>query len=177
MTGEDFERYYAGHIRFALRRSGAACDRVEETCQDVFLKCRHWEERYRRTHPRVATVVKWAKRVHWSRLRKQQREEQFRAEYGSRAQSQRRQGAPMLFEESDKADPALAMEKRELLSLLRSAVDALPPSLRAVAKLRAEGLSHEQIARTLAITVGASKLRFLYARRELTNMLQRHFRD
>jgi RNA polymerase sigma factor (sigma-70 family) len=173
MSGEEFERRYTGPIRSVLRKKGATWDQIEDTCQDVFIKCRHLGEA-----PPIPQVLNWAIHAYFTQLRKQGREERFRAQCLSRVQSKRRKGTPMPLDAgSERFDPASALEETELHSLLRLAVSALPPSLREVARLHTEGQSHKQIAHDLSITVLAVKLRFRRAKKALKNDLRRHYQD
>jgi RNA polymerase sigma-70 factor (ECF subfamily) len=66
-------------------------------------------------------------------------------------------------------------ESTERTALLRRAIDALPPKLRAVLALReVQGLSYEEIARAAGIPTGTVMSRLYHARRLLAQKLKDH---
>jgi RNA polymerase sigma-70 factor (ECF subfamily) len=68
--------------------------------------------------------------------------------------------------------PGAALEREELATRLRSAIDALPPDQRAVFSLYATGeLTYGQIAELLGIPLGTVMSRLYHARRRLQAML------
>jgi len=70
--------------------------------------------------------------------------------------------------------PSARMESQEAVEAVRAATDALPVKLRSVLMLRTvEGLSYDQIAETLAISVGSVRSRLFRARQELLASLRR----
>ena len=70
--------------------------------------------------------------------------------------------------------PSSRLESQEAVDAVRAAVEALPVRLRSVLMLRtAEGLSYEQLAVTLGISVGAVRSRLFRARQELLATLRR----
>jgi RNA polymerase sigma-70 factor (ECF subfamily) len=72
--------------------------------------------------------------------------------------------------------PDERVERAEVRALLDAAIDALPPSQRAVVTLRdVDGLSTEEAATALGVTEGAVKLRLHRARIALRNTLASHF--
>ncbi len=75
---------------------------------------------------------------------------------------------------SGDADPEQQFEREELRSLLSSGIDSLPESYRVVLVLRdIEGLSTEETAESLGLSVSAVKSRLLRARLQLRGKLQR----
>ena len=75
---------------------------------------------------------------------------------------------------SGDADPEQQHEREELRSLLSSGIDSLPESCRVVLVLRdIEGLSTEETAESLGLSVSAVKSRLLRARLQLRGKLQR----
>ena len=75
---------------------------------------------------------------------------------------------------SGDADPEQQYEREELRSLLSSGIDSLPESHRVVLVLRdIEGLSTEETAKSLGLSVSAVKSRLLRARLQLRGKLQR----
>jgi RNA polymerase sigma-70 factor (ECF subfamily) len=64
-------------------------------------------------------------------------------------------------------------EQAERLALLRRAIDALPPKLRAVLAMReVQGLSYDEIARATGIPTGTVMSRLYHARRVLAQKLK-----
>ena len=73
-------------------------------------------------------------------------------------------------------DPSAGIERSELRTILDQALDELSPNLRAVFVLRdVQGLSTEEAAQELGITVGNAKVRLLRARLALRERLTRTF--
>ena len=66
------------------------------------------------------------------------------------------------------------MEQRELRLLVRAAVDALPERYRTVLALRElEGLTYQEIAEVLGLSLGTVESRLFRARRRLSTILER----
>ena len=75
---------------------------------------------------------------------------------------------------SDQPDPEQQYEREELRKLLSNGIDSLPESYRVVLVLRdVEGLSTEETAKSLGLSVSAVKSRLLRARLQLRGKLQR----
>jgi RNA polymerase sigma-70 factor, ECF subfamily len=73
-------------------------------------------------------------------------------------------------------DPSASVERSELRLILDQALDELSPTLRAVFVLRdVQGLSTEEAAQELGITVGNAKVRLLRARLALRERLTKTF--
>jgi RNA polymerase sigma-70 factor (ECF subfamily) len=80
-------------------------------------------------------------------------------------------GAPVADPRLD-YDPQLRADADDLRTRLHTALDALPPRLRAVVVLRdVYELSHESIAAELGISESAAKVRLHRARRNLRDQL------
>ena len=72
------------------------------------------------------------------------------------------------------ADPEYEVTKRQLIEVLRTEIQRIPPFFRQVIMLHdLEGLTMLEAAERLGITVSAAKSRLLRARRELRNRLRR----
>jgi len=70
--------------------------------------------------------------------------------------------------------PSTRMETREAVDAVHGAVEALPVKLRTVLMLRTvEGLSYDQLAETLGISVGAVRSRLFRARQDVLANLRR----
>lgn len=75
--------------------------------------------------------------------------------------------------EARHADPATIAAERETESVLRDAIDQLPPVQRATLLLRADqGLSYEEIAYVLGSTRNAVRMNLIAARRSLARLLE-----
>ena len=74
-------------------------------------------------------------------------------------------------------DPEMMYGQSELAEILRKTIQGLPPGFRVVFVLRdVEGLSTEETAETLGLSVPAVKSRLLRARLQLRERLSRYFR-
>lgn len=72
-------------------------------------------------------------------------------------------------------DPAGALEAKQVRALLARGIGELPPAQRAVLVLREiEGMTYEEIARTVGCTLGTVMSRLFYARRRLRRALAGH---
>ena len=79
---------------------------------------------------------------------------------------------------SGDADPEQQYEREELRKLLSNGIDSLPESYRVVLVLRdVEGLSTDETAKSLGLSVSAVKSRLLRARLQLRGKLQRVWGD
>lgn len=90
-----------------------------------------------------------------------------------------REGHPSDLVDERTEAPTLAASRRELEADVQLAIDRLSPKMRAITVLRyIEGLSYDQIAEVLAISLGTVKSRLSRAHaaldRELTPVLDRH---
>ncbi len=74
-------------------------------------------------------------------------------------------------------DPEMQYEQSELNGILKKTINGLPPGFRVVFVLRdVEGLSTEETAESLGLSVPAVKSRLLRARLQLRERLNRYFR-
>jgi RNA polymerase sigma-70 factor (ECF subfamily) len=74
-------------------------------------------------------------------------------------------------------NPELTYSREEIRGILEKAIDSLPPTFRAVFALRdIEGLSTEETATALNLSIPAVKSRLLRARLRLREKLTRVFR-
>jgi RNA polymerase sigma-70 factor, ECF subfamily len=72
-------------------------------------------------------------------------------------------------------DPASALESTQVRGLLAQGIAVLPPAQRAVLVLREiEGLSYDEISRTVGCSLGTVMSRLFYARRKLAQVLGPH---
>ncbi len=90
-----------------------------------------------------------------------------------RAMSEEVEGGPTTPD-----DPEAALGARQVRSLLRRGIQALPPAQRAVLVLREiEGMTYEEIARAVGCNPGTVMSRLFYARRRLAQVLAAHRDD
>lgn len=139
-----------------LQRVVADEDRVQDLCQDVFLRVYLARERYRETDAFSTWLFQIALNTARDALRRR-----------------RRDGQPLhtiepLVDES----PGLACEQRETALVVAEAVAALPASLREVLALRHDqGMNFEQISRVLGVPASTLKSRFATALHRLRDQL------
>jgi RNA polymerase sigma-70 factor (ECF subfamily) len=75
-------------------------------------------------------------------------------------------------------DPEALYGQSEMADILRKTIQGLPPGIRVVFALRdVEGLSTEETAETLGLSIPAVKSRLLRARLQLRERLSRYFRN
>ena len=75
-------------------------------------------------------------------------------------------------------DPEQLYGQSEMADILRKTIQGLPPGFRVVFVLRdVEGLSTEETAETLGLSIPAVKSRLLRARLQLRERLSRYFRN
>jgi RNA polymerase sigma-70 factor (ECF subfamily) len=156
VTEADFRDIYREHgdavYRFAWRMTGSV-EAAEDATQDCFAAL--WRSPHRYTEQRGsmrAFLVGIARNVILKKWRKDQR-------WSS------------LEEEAFTAEP-LDAQRLEAADLVGRAVGSLPPLQREVLILfEYEGMTLEEIARTVAVDVGAVKARLHRARQNLRQML------
>ena len=74
--------------------------------------------------------------------------------------------------------PGVSLESKQVRALLERGIALLPPAQRAVLVLReVEGMSYEEISRTVGCNLGTVMSRLFYARRKLQQVLKAHLSD
>jgi len=140
-----------------VRRAGIA----EDLSQDVFIRLwRHLDE-----IQSVELLGGWLHRVaanavidHWRREESRERRLRVLREHPVARYT---------------VKPSSRMESRETLTVVRAAVEALPAKLRSVLLLRTqEGLSYDEVADMLGMSVHAVRSRLFRARQELHRLLK-----
>lgn len=143
-----FALHYAGAVRFAARFVGSRA-RAEEVAQDVFLQLFRSRDRYL---PR-ARFKTWLFRMVANACLTDLRRPDHKRRVDDPDAAERLAADP----ESD-ASGERALLGREAADKMRLAVESLPPQQRAALLLaRAEGLSYEEVAETLSLSVSAVK--------------------
>ncbi len=81
--------------------------------------------------------------------------------------------APAVLADQPSTDPQTALLRQERRQILHRAIQSLPPEQRAIIELRHfQGLSYEEIAASLNLTLGNVKTRLYRARRHLRQILE-----
>lgn len=159
--GELVERHHRRLLRVCERLLGDA-EEARDAVQEVFLKVMVKAGSFR---PR-ALVSTWLYRVAVNHCLNVLRRRRLRRWVSLGAGEE--EEAPPLDPPEDRADPYRELDARRRWARIRSAINALPPSQRAVLVLaRFEELSYKEIAETLGITLGAVESRLFRAMRAL----------
>jgi RNA polymerase sigma-70 factor, ECF subfamily len=167
-----FEMLIAQHARkvyFSVHRITKNREDAEDAMQDAFIKAythiASFEGRSR-FHTWFTTIainqalMCMRRRKYWVSLPVSAGEEQDHS-------------LPEIPDERPSAD--VELEERELANLLGKETSLLPPLLRSVFRLRAfDGLSTNEVAQTLGISISAVKARMLRARRHLERRIAEH---
>jgi RNA polymerase sigma-70 factor, ECF subfamily len=146
---------------------------AEDVVQDAFLKAYEKLEQFQGNSKFYTWLVRIAVNESLMRLRKRRTgrmvsiDEDVETEEGS---------MPRDLAEW-RPDPEMMYGQSELAEILRKTIQGLPPGFRVVFVLRdVEGLSTEETAETLGLSVPAVKSRLLRARLQLRERLSRYFR-
>jgi RNA polymerase sigma-70 factor (ECF subfamily) len=146
---------------------------AEDVVQDAFLKAYEKLDQFQGNSKFYTWLVRIAVNESLMRLRKRRTgrmvsiDEDVETEEGS---------MPRDLAEW-RPDPEMMYGQTELAQILRKTIQGLPPGFRIVFVLRdVEGLSTEETAETLGLSVPAVKSRLLRARLQLRERLSRYFR-
>jgi RNA polymerase sigma-70 factor (ECF subfamily) len=146
---------------------------AEDVVQDAFLKAYEKLDQFQGNSKFYTWLVRIAVNESLMRLRKRRTgrmvsiDEDVETEEGS---------MPRDLAEW-RPDPEMMYGQSELAEILRKTIQGLPPGFRVVFVLRdVEGLSTEETAETLGLSVPAVKSRLLRARLQLRERLSRYFR-
>jgi RNA polymerase sigma-70 factor (ECF subfamily) len=152
---ELYDLHAADVYRIAYRLTGSAPD-AEDVVQDLFVGLPEAIRGYAERGRMGAWIRTVATRMSLNRLRWRRRRQEVPIDGAAEA-----------------AAPCAAERSIDTIDIQR-ALDLLPDTLRAVLVLREiEGCSHQEIARTLGIRVGASRVRLHRAREEMRQLLTR----
>jgi RNA polymerase sigma-70 factor, ECF subfamily len=146
---------------------------AEDVTQDAFLKAYEKLDQFQGNSKFYTWLVRIAVNESLMRLRKRRSgkmvslDEDVETEEGS---------VPRDLADWD-PDPEQNYSQTELAEILRKTIQGLPPGFRVVFTLRdVDGLSTEETAETLGLSVPAVKSRLLRARLQLRERLSRYFR-
>jgi RNA polymerase sigma-70 factor (ECF subfamily) len=166
--GAAFERLVVRHQRrlhrLCLRLLQDAAE-AEEAVQDVFLKVYRHAGSFERHGQLFTLLYRIATNLCLNRLRRR-RLVRFVSLGGTSDREE--EEAPALDPVDLAPDPRDRLEARKRWRLVRGAIERLPANQRAVLLLvRLEGLSYQETADTLGITLGAVESRLFRAMRRL----------
>jgi RNA polymerase sigma-70 factor (ECF subfamily) len=164
LTARNYRRSFRVALSILRQREDA-----EEEVQNAFLKAFGHIGQFQRDSQFSTWLTRIVVNNCLMNLRKRKREKHGRAPVLESGESERFE----LRDARDTAEEALGREQVRLL--LGREIRRLPPMLRNVLILRdVEGLSMEEVAYRLGISVAAAKSRLLRARREARQRLTQH---
>jgi RNA polymerase sigma-70 factor (ECF subfamily) len=140
-------------------------DEAEDLTQEIFLKVFRSLEKFHRDADFSTWLSSVARHYCIDRYRARKRERQVLVE------------DLLAFDHAPatSGNPHLALEDRDLRSLLRQGLEQLPPKLREAVVLRdLQGLSYQEMAERLSLPEGTVKSRINRGREELTRRLLRN---
>jgi RNA polymerase sigma-70 factor, ECF subfamily len=164
------ERNQAVVFKLAARYLGDAAE-AEDVAQDVFLRVHGAARDYQPSAKFTTWVYRITVNVCLNRLRSAKARPAMSLEAGGEGLGE---GA-FDVASTDVETPSSRLERRELESKIREALDALPEAQRAAVLLRRfDELSYEQIAEVMETTVPAVKSLLSRARQSLKSSLSKY---
>ena len=165
-------RYEKKIYRLGMNITGNRED-AEDVLQDAFLKAFEHLPEFREDSRFYTWITRIAVNEALMKLRKRRSSREMSME-----DSEDENGDVMVREFADwKPNPEQQFAQSELEGILQGAVSSLPPGFRTVFYLRdVEGLSTEETAELLDLTVGAVKARLFRARLRLREELSKTFK-
>jgi RNA polymerase sigma-70 factor (ECF subfamily) len=165
-------RYEKKIYRLGINITGNAED-AEDVLQEAFLKAFEHLPEFREDSRFYTWIVRIAVNEALMKLRKRRTRREVAIE-----DSEDEDGEVLVREFADwKPNPEQEYARAELEGILQGAVRALPPGFRTVFYLRdVEGLSTEETAELLNLSVGAVKARLFRARLRLREELSKIFK-
>src|SRR6202451_4425996 len=170
---EDLVRRYDRNVFRIAQHITQNREDAEDVVQDAFLKAYEKLDQFQGNSKFYTWLVRIAVNESLMRLRKRRtrRMVSIDADAGPEEGSMPRNLAEW------RPDPEMMYGQSELAEILRKTIQGLPPGFRVVFVLRdVEGLSTEETAETLGLSVPAVKSRLLRARLQLRERLSRYFR-
>ncbi|MGH9506107.1 MAG: sigma-70 family RNA polymerase sigma factor [Terriglobales bacterium] len=166
------QRYEPRVLRLAMRIVGNEAD-AEDVMQEAFLKAYAKLGQFQRQSSFYTWVVRIAVNEALMRLRRRRGGKELSLD------EEMDTGEELLPREIEdwRPNPEQQLARQELHDLLGDSIASLALPYRVVFQLRdVEGLSTEETADVLRLTIPAVKSRLLRARLQLRNKLSRHFR-
>ncbi|MBK8871793.1 MAG: RNA polymerase sigma factor [Elusimicrobia bacterium] len=164
-----FNRYSAHVINFIYRFLKSQ-EESEDLAQEVFLRIYRAKERYDPSRPFRPWLFSIASRLVSNRLRDRKRHPHDSID--QRTEMESGESLPRQIPDSPADRPAELIEKKTIALTVQKALDALPETQRmAVLLARFQGMSHEEIAVSLATSVSAVKSLLFRSRQTLKEAL------
>jgi RNA polymerase sigma-70 factor (ECF subfamily) len=166
-------RYEKKIYRLGMNITGSPED-AEDVLQDTFLKAFQHLADFREDSRFYTWIVRIAVNEARMKLRKRRSSKEVPFE-----ETEGQDGEVLVRDYADwKPNPEQTLAREEMEQILRNAIQSLPPGFRTVFYLRdVEGLSADETAQLLGLTIGAVKARLfrarLWLREELSKVLRR----
>lgn len=168
---ELFSRHHRAVVRFAWRMTGDS-SAAEEAAQEIFLRIARAAPMYRPTAKFTTWMYTVARRATLNYLR-DTKEDGEKVPILSEGEGE--DGAyPVQLPGPDDRNPEQVVWEAQLTERFRTALGELPEGYRAAFVLnRGDGLSYEEVAQVLGVTVQAVKTRIFRAREMLLSRLSK----
>lgn len=171
---EIFDRYSARLINFAYRLLNSR-EEAEDIAQQVFLRIYRRKESYKASRPFRPWIFSITSRLISNRLRDRTRQRTLSLDSLQHAEYQ---GSPAGFPDAPSALPEESLESKQVAAAVRQALEELPESQRNVVLLaKFEGMSYDEIAQTLNLSLPSVKSLLFRARLALKKSLSTTLRS
>lgn len=169
-------RYQRAVLNFAYRAIGDSA-RAEDIAQEAFLRIFRARRRYRPTASFTTWLFTIVNRLCMNEIRSRRREARALRDPWKRAGSAAGETViPRCGDRGDDPPPEIA-ERWERARMVRAAIQSLPSSQRAAVLLRRyEGMSYQEVAEAMGLTVMAVKSLLVRARENLRKRLDPYLR-
>ncbi len=166
-----FDRYASHIINFSYRFLNNQQE-SEDIAQEVLLRVYKGKDRYDSSRPFRPWIFSIAARLLSNRRRDKKRHAEESLDWQSENADEGSQVRFQLEDKSSGVDPQKVTEKNQLALIVQKALKELPENQRiAVILARFEGMSYEDIAQSLDISVSAVKSLLFRARETLKQSL------
>lgn len=168
------ERHQRAVVNLGYRFLGSR-EEAEDVAQEVFLRVYNSAKKYKPEALFTTWLFRIATNACLNQLRGRKR---FRV-VSLEAPSEGSQKEPVLnLQASDTTQPDIHLQQKELKSAIMEAVGSLPPNQRmAVILKRFEGLSYQEIAEVLKVSVSAVESLLFRAKQTLKQRLAQYVQD